>query len=273
MPKIHFIDGEKGGVGKSLFARTMVQYCLDNNLPFRLVEADGSNPDVGDIYGEAYKQAYKQDCEQIVFTENEKKAFEADRIFNLATENQVIVNLPSQVYKAVNRWIDYNGLLDPQLVRDYKVEICKWFVSAGGYDSLQLFMQSATKFEGKVRHLLVRNLGLCDDWAAVAKTEGLQDVIDKYKVVQVDFPKLSYMERNLLDQKRIPFAEAMKRENVDFPILSKQRIANFLKDAYKAIEATKLLEQGEQQGKSRKKKSEQEQNQQPEQQGDQQPAA
>ena len=61
MPKIHFIDGEKGGVGKSLFARTMVQYCLDNNLPFRLVEADGSNPDVGDIYGEAYKQAYKQD--------------------------------------------------------------------------------------------------------------------------------------------------------------------------------------------------------------------
>jgi len=34
MPTIHLIDGEKGGVGKSLVARTMIQYCLDNNMPF-----------------------------------------------------------------------------------------------------------------------------------------------------------------------------------------------------------------------------------------------
>jgi MinD superfamily P-loop ATPase len=44
MATIHFIDGEKGGVGKSLFARVMVQYCLDKQLPYVLVEADQSNP-------------------------------------------------------------------------------------------------------------------------------------------------------------------------------------------------------------------------------------
>lgn len=29
--KIHKIDGEKGGVGKSLFARTLMHYCLEKN--------------------------------------------------------------------------------------------------------------------------------------------------------------------------------------------------------------------------------------------------
>ncbi len=31
MATIHLIDGEKGGVGKSFVARTMIQYCLDRN--------------------------------------------------------------------------------------------------------------------------------------------------------------------------------------------------------------------------------------------------
>ena len=38
MPTIHFIDGEKGGVGKSFVARTMIQYGLDKNLPLAAVE-------------------------------------------------------------------------------------------------------------------------------------------------------------------------------------------------------------------------------------------
>jgi hypothetical protein len=38
--KIHLIDGEKGGVGKSLFARVLIQYFLDKNFPFFAVDTD-----------------------------------------------------------------------------------------------------------------------------------------------------------------------------------------------------------------------------------------
>jgi hypothetical protein len=31
--RIHFADGNKGGVGKSFLARTLYQYCLDRKLP------------------------------------------------------------------------------------------------------------------------------------------------------------------------------------------------------------------------------------------------
>ena len=34
MRMIHLIGGEKGGVGKSLMARLLAQYCIDHDLPF-----------------------------------------------------------------------------------------------------------------------------------------------------------------------------------------------------------------------------------------------
>jgi CO dehydrogenase nickel-insertion accessory protein CooC1 len=40
MTIIHLIDGEKGGVGKSFLARTMIQYGLDRELSFIAVETD-----------------------------------------------------------------------------------------------------------------------------------------------------------------------------------------------------------------------------------------
>ncbi|WP_051035478.1 hypothetical protein [Crinalium epipsammum] len=50
--RIHFVDGEKGGVGKSLFCRVLIEYCKSKGLSDRIhfVESDLSNPDVGKIY-------------------------------------------------------------------------------------------------------------------------------------------------------------------------------------------------------------------------------
>ncbi len=61
MARIHLIDGEKGGVGKSFVGRTMIQYCLDRNFPFIALETDRTNPDVAG--------AYKDICQYAVLTE------------------------------------------------------------------------------------------------------------------------------------------------------------------------------------------------------------
>ena len=34
MGKVHFIGGEKGGVGKSMTARVLAQYYIDHERPF-----------------------------------------------------------------------------------------------------------------------------------------------------------------------------------------------------------------------------------------------
>ena len=43
MATIHFIGGEKGGVGKSVVARLLAQYMIDNEMPFIGFDTDRSH--------------------------------------------------------------------------------------------------------------------------------------------------------------------------------------------------------------------------------------
>jgi hypothetical protein len=206
----------------------MVQYCIDREISYALVEADRSNPDVGEVYPEA--------CEQAIFSESERKVYDADRIFDLALTNPVIVNLPAQVFSAVTDWIERNHVLETGAV--HGVDICKWFVCTGGYDSVQLFIQSLKQFQGKIQHIFVRNCGLCDDWSHLETRTELQQLLAKQKVPVIDFPKFSYRERDYLDAKRIAFTEA--RDSSDLGVLGKQRLHSFLKSSYEAIDGAKI---------------------------------
>ena len=154
MQQIHLIDGEKGGVGKSLFARVLVEYCLWKGLEFKLVDADRTNPDVGHIYqsihptltcyGNSNDKGDSEELKPIFFSEDEKKSYETDRIFEMAMSVSVIVNLPANVYPLVTDWIEKNDLLS--LGEKHGVNICKWFICNGGYDSIRLFMDSPETF-------------------------------------------------------------------------------------------------------------------------------
>ncbi len=234
MALIHFIDGEKGGVGKSLFARVMVHYCLDREYPFVLVEADRSNPDVGEVYPDV--------CEQIIFSEAERKSYDADKIFKLALTKPVIVNLPAQVADITKEWIERNGIL--KLGEKYGVKICKWFVCTGGYDSVKLCIESLNYFDNKIIHVFVRNWGLCEDWTHVDKRKELQDLIAKYNVAVIDFPKFSYPERDYMDEYRCTFELAQKDQSDEsLDILGKQRLYTFLDKAFQGIDKAGIWNQ------------------------------
>ena len=43
MASIHFIGGEKGGVGKSMMARVLAQYFIDREIPFLGFDTDRSH--------------------------------------------------------------------------------------------------------------------------------------------------------------------------------------------------------------------------------------
>lgn len=215
---------KKAFLGKSLVVRTLIQYHLDRTLPFVAFETDRSNPDVAGVY--------KGLCQYAVFTENEKQADRADRIFEMAMEKPVIVNLAAQSHRAVFDWIERNNLFD--LGNEHGVRFCKWFVCNGGYDSLNLFTQSLTSYEQRMQHILVRNWGVCDDWEHIESDEQLAKLLKKHKVKVIDFPKLAYKERNIIDRERMTYADALVYK--EFGVISKQRVSNFLKKAYAAFD-------------------------------------
>jgi hypothetical protein len=59
--------------------------------------------------------------------------------------------------------------------------------------------------------------------------------VRQYKVRVIDFPKLGYRERYLINQKQLKFDEA--RESKEFGVLGKQRVVSFLKAAYSSFDS------------------------------------
>ena len=105
MATIYLIDGEKGGVGKSLFCRCLLHFLEQKKIPHKLVDSD-PKPDVAQIYN---------GIDDIQFTASDEAtvmysptAGEVDKIIDLAMQEDIIVNLPGKVHQQVKFWIEGN---------------------------------------------------------------------------------------------------------------------------------------------------------------------
>ncbi|MGM3305123.1 hypothetical protein ACSQ6I_03910 [Anabaena sp. WFMT] len=109
------------------------------------------------------------------------------------------------------------------------------FEESSGNIFADLGLENASELftRGKIKHVFVRNFGLCDDWKHVDEREDLQELIKSQKVPIINFPKFSYRERDLLDATRINFSQAFL--SAELGILGQQRLHSFLKKAYEEI--------------------------------------
>ena len=99
MSTIHFIGGEKGGVGKSVVARLCAQYCIDRQLPFLAADADGSHGALMRFYADYTAPI---DLDQLP---------QRRQILGLATDGdrRVIVDLPAQSDRLLGAWLGESG--------------------------------------------------------------------------------------------------------------------------------------------------------------------
>ncbi|HVX94361.1 MAG TPA: mobilization protein [Polyangia bacterium] len=148
MSKIHFIGGEKGGVGKSVVARLLVQWAIDKQLPFAAVDADESHG--------ALLRHYAGYARAVDLSRPES----ADHIVSLAldADQRVIVDLPAQSERLLAAWLGEGGVLD--LARESKVDVVFWHVMDDGKDSIGTLARLLDRYAGKpARFVIVENLG------------------------------------------------------------------------------------------------------------------
>ncbi len=226
---IHLVDGEKGGVGKTMFARTLVQWFIDNQITFRAAEADRSNSDL--------MSTYTSHTQLVIVSENERLSGKTDGLFQMAAQCPVVVDLPAQAFRPISDWIERNDLIAAGA--EHGIAIAKWFVSNGSYTSIKQFEQTLKHFKHAIPHVLVRNLYARDDWSAIDAEPEFRAMLEKYRVKVIDLPKLNYDERDLIDEYRLSFGAALEGDKLT--VLQKTRVRKFLKAVYGAIEATGLL--------------------------------
>ena len=242
MAKIHLIGGEKGGVGKSFFARVLLDYCRreSKKIDIELFDVDRTNPDVGLIYEpHKYQQILENNPEnsngkvqQVYFSDNFLESDLVDVIFEKALTQTMLVNLPAQVAPLLNKWIEKHDLLT--LGGAKGITFVHWFLCTGGYESIQLFKDSVNKYKGQMPHVLVRNNGLCFSWEHLLEDVELAAAIRKYRIKVIDLPPLEYKERNLIDANKWTFTAALNEDSLG--MIGQQRIKMFLDKAYEQIE-------------------------------------
>ncbi len=203
MTTIHFVDGEKGGTGKSWFSRLLHHLMLERHTPFMGIEADPANPTYHNVY---------PDTQLVPFSIHPNEMDLADVLYEMALEMDLIVSLPAQAHRAVSNWLVTKGVA--ALAKRNNIVIKKWWISDGEDDSLNLFARSATEMGDQIQHIFVKNLGRCSDWTYFNNHLATQQAIRTYKVPVIELPEMSSYRRIQVNAKRLSFAAAIQDEDL-----------------------------------------------------------
>ncbi len=127
MSQIHFIGGEKGGVGKSLLSRVLAQYFIDHNLPFIGFDTDRSHGALLRFYGD-FAAPMPLDAHDSLDPVIEAAVADPNR--------RVLVDLAAQTQTSLTRWIDEAGVAE--VAAELGIGLTYWHVMDAGRDSVHL---------------------------------------------------------------------------------------------------------------------------------------
>ena len=119
MSHIHFVGGEKGGVGKSVTARLLAQWFIDRGHSFAAIDADQSHGVLLRFYAEYTRP--------VDLTQQDS----ADQIMDraLGADRQVLVDLPGQSIRPLHAWLTGADIL--QFAQEMGVGFSFWHVRRG----------------------------------------------------------------------------------------------------------------------------------------------
>jgi hypothetical protein len=146
MGTIHFIGGEKGGVGKSRMARILAQYFIDHALPFLGFDGDRTHGALVRFYASYSSPVLIDDYQSL------------DRLVELASADparRILVDLAAQTQLPLSRWMADSRLLE--LAPELKISLVYWHVMDNGFDSVELLRGVLDQFGGKMGLVLVLN--------------------------------------------------------------------------------------------------------------------
>jgi len=227
MANIHFIGGEKGGVGKSLVSRLVAQYLIDKELPFLGFDTDRSHG--------ALLRFYSGFASPVLIDRYEA----LDSIIEAAVEQpdrRVLVDLAAQTHDPLVRWMDESGVLD--MAGESGFTITYWHVMDSGRDSVDLLKKLLDRFGPRLNYVLVRNQMRGDDFGMLEQS-GEQDRALGFGAYVVTIKHLSDSIIQKIDASSSSFWAAQHdadKSRTGLGMMDRQRLKMWLRDAYQQID-------------------------------------
>ncbi len=228
MSSIHFIGGEKGGVGKSLVARLLAQYCIDKGLPFAGFDTDKSHGALMRFYAGFAVPVKVEDYSSL------------DQMIEVAIEDpnrRIIVDLAAQTQHALVRWIEESGLLD--LSNELGLSLTYWHVMDSGKDSVDLLRKWLDEFAGQMKLVIVLNEVRSKIFTTLEESGELDRAL-AFGAQVVSVRQLHEGTMQKIDSRSTSFWAAINnpdKEVTGLSILERQRVRVWFQSAYSELEA------------------------------------
>ena len=223
MSRIHFIGGEKGGVGKSVVARLLAQYWIDKQQPWAGFDTDRSHGALLRYYGD-FAQPVEVTCLE-----------ELDRLVESAAQEKtnVLVDLAAQSDRDVHAWIANGGLLE--LAKELGIEILFWHVMDDGKDSVNLLAGLLERYGDSGRYAIVLNHGRGDDFRLFIESSAKQRA-EEFGAAVMELKALHKPTMRRIDQCDKSFWAALNNTDPErgycLGLMERQRMKIWLRSAY-----------------------------------------
>ena len=227
MAHIHFIGGEKGGVGKSLTARVLAQYFIDKSIPFIGFDTDRSHGALIRFYADYASPVVMDHYEAL------------DVIVEAATEQperRVLVDLAAQTHEPLVRWMDEVGVIN--MADELGMTIHYWHVMDAGKDSVDLLGKLLDRFGTGLKYVLVRNQIRGNDFSVLEQSGQQQRALDfGAKIVSI-----RRLHEGVVQKIDAGSSSFWKAKNAADPtggglgLMDRQRVKMWLRDVYREID-------------------------------------
>lgn len=227
MSAIHFIGGEKGGVGKSVVARVLAQYMIDNEIPFTGFDTDRSHGSLLRFYTNYASPTVIDDYQSL------------DVIVETALANpeqRMLVDLAAQTHYSLAKWIDESGVLE--LAEELGIDLYYWNVMDSGKDCVDLLDKLLDQYGSRLNYVLVQNQ-LRDENFTILESSGVQERILALNAGVITLKRLHAPVMTKIDGNSSSFWAA-KNKDAENPnalgLLERQRVKIWLNHAYKQMQ-------------------------------------
>ncbi|MDZ7593360.1 MAG: hypothetical protein U0932_01800 [Thiobacillus sp.] len=225
MAHIHFIGGEKGGVGKSLVARILAQYLIDHERPFLGFDTDKSHG--------ALMRFYAGYASPVIVDHYES----LDAIVEAAVaapDRSILVDMAAQTQDALTQWMDDSALLE--LSSEMGLALTYWHVLDSGRDSVDLLKKLLDRFGSRLNYVLVKNHIRGDNFDMLEASGEKKRALELHARI-INIKRLHEASMIKIDDHSSSFWSATQSTDEHaLGILERQRVKMWLKNAYNEID-------------------------------------
>ncbi len=223
MSKIHFMGGEKGGVGKSVLSRLLAQYYIDRKVAFKVFDADLSHG--------AMMRYYSDYSEPVDITRFDNADSIAEHTIEAGVDT--IVDLAAQAARPLNQWVKETGL--PELADEIGLKLFFWHVMDDGADSLQLLNQLLDDYGEHAEVVIACNYGRGNDFSHLQDPKIVRKIEDVQARV-IDIPALHAPAMRKIDHISASFWAAANNSDSSLGptlgLLERQRVKTWVQKTY-----------------------------------------